>query len=281
MRTTRFREPGGHTAYGNTLPYRLGKLAKAGVLTGRWLDCGCAEGYYTVGLVERGVTHAVGVEPLDERIEGGIPPTTNVEFVVAHAERLPFSGGSFDGVLLNEVLEHVEDERAALNEIHRVLRPGGYLALFSPNRWFPFEGHGIRWSETRRIFRWPAPLIPWLPARMTQRIMNARNYWPSELRALTKESEFDIVEQGWALALFEQYPWMPLKVRRWYAERLESIERSPFARFFAVSTFILASARAGSQPGALLLGPTADTEHASGGACRPAAALTRKNFSRS
>lgn len=82
----------------------------------------------------------------------------------------------FDGTLMNEVLEHVADEKQALSEVFRVLKPGGVFVLISPNRWFPIDGHFIK------IGSWtfgPAPLIPWLPKRLTRSITVARNYWPA------------------------------------------------------------------------------------------------------
>lgn len=45
---------------------------------------------------------------------------------------LPFEAGSFDCVMCNHVLEHVEDDRRAIAEIHRVLRPGGWAILTCP-----------------------------------------------------------------------------------------------------------------------------------------------------
>ena len=50
----------------------------------------------------------------------------------ADVTRLPFEDGAFDGAVLGEVLEHVEDDRQALRELARVLRPGGVLALSVP-----------------------------------------------------------------------------------------------------------------------------------------------------
>lgn len=50
----------------------------------------------------------------------------------ADITRLPFADGAFDSVLCSHVLEHVEDERAALAEIDRVLRPGGWAAIMLP-----------------------------------------------------------------------------------------------------------------------------------------------------
>ena len=138
------------------------------------------------------------------------------------------------------MLEHVNDEAFTLSEIQRVLRPGGVLALFSPNRWFPFEGHGARWSATRSLSRWPVPLMPWLPARLTNRVATARNYWPGQLEALVTRAGLRILVREWAIAQFEAYPWIPARSARWYRRHIPAVEQSPFARFLAVSTFILA-----------------------------------------
>jgi ubiquinone/menaquinone biosynthesis C-methylase UbiE len=56
---------------------------------------------------------------------------------------LPFADSSFDRTFVNEVLEHISDEGQTLNELRRVLRPGGVLIVISPNRRFPFEGHTV------------------------------------------------------------------------------------------------------------------------------------------
>jgi SAM-dependent methyltransferase len=50
----------------------------------------------------------------------------------ADLRSLPFDDGSFDAAVLGEVLEHLEDDREALGEVHRVLRPQGVLALSVP-----------------------------------------------------------------------------------------------------------------------------------------------------
>lgn len=46
---------------------------------------------------------------------------------------LPFKSGCADAVLFSEVVEHLVDPDAALDEIHRILRPGGHLMLSTPN----------------------------------------------------------------------------------------------------------------------------------------------------
>jgi GT2 family glycosyltransferase/SAM-dependent methyltransferase len=63
-----------------------------------------------------------------------------IRFVAADATDLPFEGASFDAVTMFDLLEHVPDDRAAVSEALRVLRPGGYALVSSPNeRWrFPY-----------------------------------------------------------------------------------------------------------------------------------------------
>lgn len=223
------------------LQYRLEKVARLAGIAGAWLDIGCADGYYALGLAERGAASVVGVE-VDSALvtrAASLPHPPSVSYRLGAGERLPFDDGTFDGVLLNEVLEHAKDDAGTLSEVARVLRPGGLLALFSPNRWFPFEGHGARWSEDLSLAA-PVPLMPWLPKRLTNRVATARNYWPGELVRLVRNADLRVEYQGWALAQFEQYPWLPSKLTDRYRRNLEAVEASAVARLFAVSTFILA-----------------------------------------
>jgi SAM-dependent methyltransferase len=66
----------------------------------------------------------------------------DVRFVCTNAERLPFPDESFDAVTMFDVLEHVPDDRSAVSEALRVLRPGGVILLSAPNpNWrFPYYG---------------------------------------------------------------------------------------------------------------------------------------------
>ena len=241
-RLPQFLEPGGHTAYGSAVDYRLGKLEAHGPIEGDWLDCGCAEGYYSVALTERGARTVVGVDVIAARVEAAksLPHPPSVTFELAGAGSLPFDDCTFDAALVNEVLEHVEDEGKSLRDIARVLRPGGRLALFSPNRWFPFEGHGARLPNGRDLLTVPVPVMPWLPARLTRHVATARNYWPGQLRAVIADAGFEIVSSEFSLAQFDRYRWMPPPLIESYRRNIPRIERSPLARFAAVSTFVLA-----------------------------------------
>jgi SAM-dependent methyltransferase len=90
---------------------------------GRLLDVGCGGGPYR-DLFK----HVSGYIGLD------ITPHTNVD-VVGDAQTLPFTDNCFDTVLCNEVLEHVPEPSRLMAEVARVLRPGGFLLLTTPQTW--------------------------------------------------------------------------------------------------------------------------------------------------
>jgi len=64
----------------------------------------------------------------------------------AAGESIPLPSSTFDLILSHEVLEHVQDDRAAICEMVRTLKPGGRATIFCPNRGYPFETHGIYWK---------------------------------------------------------------------------------------------------------------------------------------
>ena len=115
------------------------------------LNAGAGQGTFTQQLERAGfaVTSAdssqAAVDVLRTRVRG--------EVVRADVTALPFGDDSFDGAVLGEVLEHVEDDRGALREVARVLRPGGVLAVSvpaDPRRFGPSDewaGHVRRYER--------------------------------------------------------------------------------------------------------------------------------------
>lgn len=111
-----------------------------GRASGIVLENGCGVGEYLARLGED-ARLAVGMDVEFPRLLDA--RQKNDHLVCAAGEHMPFKAGVFDLVLSNEVIEHVVDDRQALAESARVMRPGGRLALFCPNRGYPFETHGI------------------------------------------------------------------------------------------------------------------------------------------
>jgi len=109
---------------------------------GEILENGCGVGMYLKHLAED-AAFAVGLEiELDRAAEAC---GRGLAVVSGAGEELPFCASKFDLILSHEVLEHVTDDRRCLGEMVRVLKPGGRLVLFVPNRGYPFETHGIYW----------------------------------------------------------------------------------------------------------------------------------------
>lgn len=142
-------------------------------IRGRVLDNGCGVGLY----LEHLAPYAMELVGLEYDPERAIIASKRAPHVVrAKGERLPFPDAFFDLVLSHEVLEHVANDKAALEEIVRVLRgptPGsgqtaGRLVLFVPNRGYPFETHGIYWRGRYRFGN--IPLVNYLPLGLRDRL---------------------------------------------------------------------------------------------------------------
>ena len=134
-------------------------------LRGQVFVDGCGVGMY-LGHLAQEARQAVG---LDIELERTFEAHQLADQVICGAgEYLPFPTNSFDLILSHEVLEHVQDDQKAINEIVRTLRPGGRLVLFVPNRGYPYETHGIYWKGNYRFGN--IPLVNYLPRRWRDRL---------------------------------------------------------------------------------------------------------------
>lgn len=67
---------------------------------------------------------------------GEAPPDGMATVANGDATRLPFPDATFDRIIASEVMEHIPDDRVALDELTRVLKPGGIIAVTIPS-WMP------------------------------------------------------------------------------------------------------------------------------------------------
>jgi SAM-dependent methyltransferase len=241
-------EPGGgSTGAPLNLQKRVGLIQKYISLAGTtMLDCGCGTGEYVLALNRLGA-EAWGIEYSPAKVAEFKRLNQWPERVsVGNVEQTGFAPSSFDAALLNEVLEHVSDDRRALREIHRLLRPDGTLFVFSPNRLYPFEIHGVALKASGRRIPHYTPLVPYLPLRLGRAIFRywARNYWPGELRRLVRECGFRITHTDYVWQTFENLsgnqPRLVTALRPWLRQVSSLLERAPLVRALGVSQMIVA-----------------------------------------
>ncbi|HOU54195.1 MAG TPA: class I SAM-dependent methyltransferase [Myxococcota bacterium] len=114
------------------------------------LDVGCATGGMMRFLSGEG--RFTGLDR-SEVAAGIARQRTGCPVVVGDATAMPFPDARFDGVMAMDVLEHIEDDRSALREIRRVLRPGGpFLASVPCHPWL-FSTHDRALQHLRRYRR--------------------------------------------------------------------------------------------------------------------------------
>ena len=156
-------------------------LAAAGDrIHGHVLENGCGIGMYVEHL-EPLAGNVIGLEYDFERTREAHRQSDKI--VCAAGEGLPFPEGSFDLILSHEVLEHVQDDRRAVQEMVRVLRSGGRAVIFVPNRGYPFETHGIYWRGKYHFGN--IPLVNYLPRRMRNWLApHVRVYSAKDLQTL-------------------------------------------------------------------------------------------------
>ncbi|MEE9270592.1 MAG: class I SAM-dependent methyltransferase [Candidatus Krumholzibacteria bacterium] len=149
--------------------------------------------------------------------------------------RLPLGRSSVDYAISFEVLEHVTDEQEALDELSRVIRPGGVLVLSVPNRWWIFETHGadlplLPWNRV--------PFFSWLPKRLHDRYARARNYTRTEIVRKIEHVGFTVLESVYVTAPMDVVKWSPLR----NALR-KTFFRSDWTRLAPLATAILTVAK--------------------------------------
>ena len=201
-------------------------------LKGCILENGCGVGIY----LERLSLHsqlAVGLEfDLQRAQEAHI---NSALILNATGENLPLPDESFDFMLSHEVLEHVQDDRRCVEEMVRVLAPSGRIAVFVPNRGYPFETHGIYFRGEYHFGN--IPLVNYLPRRYRDRLApHVRVYSKKDMKHLFSDLPVRIVEQQIIFGAYDNI------IARWPAFGksvrgiLQDLENSPL-QVFGLSHF--------------------------------------------
>lgn len=156
------------------------KRALRGV-QGNVLDVACGTGDMAVSLVERGCT-VTGVDISEEMLAIARQKAPMVTFMIADAEHLPFPDASFDAVTCAFGVRNFVHLEQGLNEMLRVLKPGGQLVILelaTPDSPLVKPFYNL---YTRRI-------IPWLGSRIAGN-REAYTYLPASIERFPKSDAF-------------------------------------------------------------------------------------------
>ncbi len=140
-------------------------------LTGRVLEVGAGRGAFTRWLAAR-ATHVTAVEPepaLRRHIDG--LHLANVSTVAGSVESIDRTWPVFDAAVLVNVLEHLDDDVAALRAVSRVLVPGGAVCILVPAHMLLFGTLDRRHGHRRRY-----------TARGLRRLLGASGFRPERVR---------------------------------------------------------------------------------------------------
>ena len=211
----------------------------------RVLEVGCGLGVYVEKL--RAFTPAVfGLEYDFERAAEAGRRLVPSLVVCAAGEHLPYPEDSFDVVLSNEVIEHVQDDGAAVAEMVRIARSpdsasgrrGGRILVFCPNRWYPVETHGVYWRGRYKFGN--IPLVNYLPDPLRNKLVpHVRAYTARGLRRLFAGLPVRIVAHTRIFGGYDNLIARFGAMGRLIRSTLHALEQTPL-NVFGLSHFVVA-----------------------------------------
>lgn len=164
------------------------------------LDLGCGEGRHTIAIYLQAQVTAIGVDLSFSDLSTARSRFTPFEkkdvsrqtlhLQQADATCLPFADATFDKIICSEVLEHLPDYHCVLEEIQRVLKPQGLLAVSVPRAW----PEKICWFLSSAYHQVEGGHL---------RIFNAK-----KLRHEVEKNNFIFLTRHWAHALHSPFWWL-------------------------------------------------------------------------
>ena len=179
----------------NTIKYRKLKLETGQLL----LDMGCGEGRHAIGALLETPANVIGLDLSFEDLNTAKSRLNDFDlsgcdtfcaFGVGNIKNIPFENASLDAIVCSEVLEHVDSPKESIQELVRVLKPGGIMALSVP-RYLP---ELICWKLSKEYSKTPGGHV--------------RIFKHSQLRDLAENNGLQYQSFHWAHGLHSPYWWL-------------------------------------------------------------------------
>ena len=179
----------------NTIKYRKLKLETGQLL----LDMGCGEGRHAIGALLETPANVIGLDLSFEDLNTAKSRLNDFDlsgcdtfcaFGVGNIKNIPFENASLDAIVCSEVLEHVDSPKESIQELVRVLKPGGIMALSVP-RYLP---EIICWKLSKEYSKTPGGHV--------------RIFKHSQLRDLAENNGLQYQSFHWAHGLHSPYWWL-------------------------------------------------------------------------
>ena len=126
-----------------------------------------------------------------------------IKLVITSGSKTCFRSGSFDALFAIEVLEHIDDIKAGIKEIKRILKNDGLAYITVPNKYFPLETHHVY------LFGKPVDgrLVPFLSMSdsIHNKIGSSRRFSVKSLAALFELEGFEIVGFDYIMPPFDNF----------------------------------------------------------------------------
>lgn len=126
----------------------------------KFLDAGCGLGYFSKVAVSKNAS-VTGIDIGDKLIDKCIKAVREANFIEGAVTQIPFKDKFFDIVLCTEVIEHVEEPIKAVRELFRVVKPGGYIIITTPNKIYKPLFDMLSFSKIRRYQGNENWMYPW------------------------------------------------------------------------------------------------------------------------
>jgi ubiquinone/menaquinone biosynthesis C-methylase UbiE len=139
-----------------------------------------------------------------QELEAGREALKGFACIQSIGEHLPFADGSFDFILLSEVIEHLEAPQMSIREASRVLRPGGRLLITTPN-----------YQSFWPVMEWTVDRLNMAPKMGGEQHIS--KFYPSNLYNLIAESGLGIEYSG---TIYGVSPFLSLFSPKWAMRRL-------------------------------------------------------------